>query len=82
MLPTLKLNSHNWKKVLKMFATIGSWTYLGGPDGHKYLHADRIPEHSIEVVIPRRGRVEKLSPQQLTVQRQRRIRFLYLGRQK
>lgn len=44
----------------------------------RYLHANRVTLHPIEVRVLRRGAVEELAPEKLAVQRQRRHRFLYL----
>lgn len=43
-----------------------------------YLHANRITLHAIEVGILGRGAVKELAPEQLSVQRKRRHRLLYL----
>lgn len=42
----------------------------------RYLDADRVAQHLIEIGILGGGTVEELPPQQLAVQRQRRERFL------
>lgn len=44
----------------------------------RYLHANRISDHSIEVRIVSGRTVEEISPQQLSVQRKRWLGFSYL----
>ena len=45
-----------------------------------YLNANWISEHAIKVVISRGRRVEELAPQELPVQRDRRVQLLQLKR--